>query len=580
MKGRGSIPLEQVIITAELGARPSRPPDYETESRTLAQLMAALAHKPSVDGVLQSLVESALDLCRAHSAGVSVLEKDGKGDEVFCWRAAAGRWSFRRGDVVRRDSPSGTVLDANEPMLMAHPERHYGNGHAGALPVAEALFVPIAFKGKAVGTLWIALHEKTREFDREDLRLMTSLGRFAGNAYQLLEQELLTAELHAAQRLQEVSTELLGENNIETLYQKIVDAAVAIMRSNFASMQMYYPERGPRGELKLLAHRGFSDDAARAWTWVRPSATTTCGVSLQRGERVIAADVESCDFMAGTRDLEVCLGTGIRAAQSTPLVSRDGQLLGMISTHWARPHSPTERDLRFFDVLARQAADLIERTIAADRTRALLRELSHRAKNILTVVQAIAHQTAHDADPTAFADEFSARLAGLAATQDLLVQSDWRGVELSELMRSHLRFLGELMGGGRITCDGPALRLAPAAAQTIGMALHELMTNAVKFGALSNSDGTVAVTWRISPDGVDPRFLMTWRERDGPGVRPPGRRGFGHTATVRSVEFAFDAKVSLDYAAEGVIWTVDAPAAAVLDEGTGSARSQPEAGFR
>jgi len=174
-------------------------------------------------------------------------------------------------------------------------------------------------------------------------------------------EEQLEAELRDSRLLQEISAQLIQEQNVSALYEKILDAAVAIMRSDFASMQMLYPERGKAGELLLLGFRGFDPASARFWEWVRADSGCTCGEALRTGKRAIAAQVSTCEFMAGTADREALLKAGMLAAQSTPLLSRDGRIVGMISTHWKRPHQPSERDLRLLDILARQAADLIER---------------------------------------------------------------------------------------------------------------------------------------------------------------------------------------------------------------------------
>ena len=176
-------------------------------------------------------------------------------------------------------------------------------------------------------------------------------------------KQRLAHELAATQQLQSASTLLIqgGNGNADALYQKIVDAAVAIMRSDMASMQMLSSKRGHEGELQLLGQSGFAPEAAAFWKWVRPGSGTSCGQALRRLQRVIAADIEECDFMAGTEDLKQYREAGIRAIQSTPLLSRGGRPLGMISTHWRTPHTPTEGDLSLFDILARQAADVIER---------------------------------------------------------------------------------------------------------------------------------------------------------------------------------------------------------------------------
>lgn len=180
----------------------------------------------------------------------------------------------------------------------------------------------------------------------------------------------LAKELAAARRLQDASTLLIRGGDSQVLVQRIVDAAVAIMDSDFASLQIFHPERGTEGELRLLAHHGFNPEAAGFWGWVRPASKCTCGVALHSGKRVIVEDVETCDFMAGSEDLKNYLAVGIRAIQSTPLLSREGRVLGMVSTHWRAPHMPTETDLRVFDVLARQAADLFERKLAEETLRA------------------------------------------------------------------------------------------------------------------------------------------------------------------------------------------------------------------
>jgi PAS domain S-box-containing protein len=180
----------------------------------------------------------------------------------------------------------------------------------------------------------------------------------------------IEAELADTRLLQDLSAQLIHEADTGALYEKIMDTAVAIMRSDFASMQMLYPERGRGGELRLLTFRGFNARAAKFWEWVGiDSVGTSCGAALRTGRRVIVPDVEECDFIADTEDLKVFRDTGIRACQTTPLVSRNGDVLGMISTHWRYPCQPTERQLSLMDLVARQAADTIERGHAEEALR-------------------------------------------------------------------------------------------------------------------------------------------------------------------------------------------------------------------
>jgi len=183
-----------------------------------------------------------------------------------------------------------------------------------------------------------------------------------------LERNRLQHEIADIKLLRGVSAQLIYED-VGSIYEKILDAAAAIMGSDYATMQAFYPERGNGGELRMLGYRGLSPQAAKFWEWVRPDSGCTCGEALRTGKRAIAADVKTCEFMAGSADQAAYLAADIHAGQSTPLLSRSGKLLGMISTHWRNPHQPSERDLRLLDILSRQAADLIERVQAQEALR-------------------------------------------------------------------------------------------------------------------------------------------------------------------------------------------------------------------
>ena len=168
----------------------------------------------------------------------------------------------------------------------------------------------------------------------------------------------LAIELADARQLQYISSRLIEEDHIDALYDEILDAARALMRSDFASLQVLVPERKA---LLLLAHKGFDPDCAAFWQWVPVDHSTPCGLAMVRNERVIVPDTESWELVAGTDDLAHFRLSGIRAIQATRLVSRKARVVGMLSTHWRQVHQPAERELRLFDVLARQAADIIER---------------------------------------------------------------------------------------------------------------------------------------------------------------------------------------------------------------------------
>lgn len=203
-----------------------------------------------------------------------------------------------------------------------------------------------------------------------------------------------------------------------------------------------------------------------------------------------------------------------------------------------------------------EAAELREQ--AEQQILLLMREVNHRSKNMLAVVQAIARQMSTK-DPKQFVRQFSDRIVGLAASQDLLIESNWQGVRVADLVRSQLALFRELIGT-RIEISGPPIRLQPPAAQAIGMALHELATNASKYGALSDENGKVSVSWSMRGRGDEREFVLAWNESEGPAVVQPERRGFGYTIMVAMVEKSLDAKVTVDYAPAGLVWKVEAPA--------------------
>lgn len=176
----------------------------------------------------------------------------------------------------------------------------------------------------------------------------------AEEAHRLLTGQL-ARDLADTRRLQDISAQLIGGDAADTLYDRLLDAAMEIMRSDMASMHVVDGD----GALRLLAWRGFGPHFAQDFALSRADANTVCSVAWQTGLRVVVRDILDCEFLDDTPTLQELRRHGIRAVQSTPLVARDGRVLGMLSTHWRIVHEPAERGLRLLDVLARQAADLI-----------------------------------------------------------------------------------------------------------------------------------------------------------------------------------------------------------------------------
>ncbi len=238
---------------------------------------------------------------------------------------------------------------------------------------------------------------------------------------------------------------------------------------------------------------------------------------------------------------------------------RDGEVR-WVEVHGLAYFEGVRRERRLASFIG-TAQDITERRERQEREHLLMREVNHRAKNMLSVVDSIAHQTATKSSED-FIERFSERIQALSANQDLLVRSEWHGVEIEDLVRAQLAPFADLIGSRIVVC-GSKQRLNAGSAQAIGLALHELATNAGKYGALSTDTGRVDVSWGSAGDV----FSISWIERDGPPVSPPERRGFGTIVIKAMAERSLDGRVDLDYPPSGVTWRLTCPAANALRAG-------------
>ena len=368
----------------------------------------------------------------------------------------------------------------------------------------------------------------------------------------------------------------------ETLYEKLLDAAIVLMRSDAASVQLLEPERK---RLRLLASHGFAKSSARFWQWVDVDAQSSCGRALARKERIVVADIEADPELEGTADGEAYRASGLKAVQSTPLIARDGRLLGMLSTHWSKPHEPNSADFRHFDVLARQAADLLDRVQSEEalsrseerlRKRAakalqtsehhaqtLLAELQHRIRNTLAVVRSIAVRTAENAaNVEDMLLHFRGRLDAFTRVQSALIRNPEGKVDLASLVADEL-VAHAAREGEQVSISGPNVRLGTKAAECLGLAVHELTTNAVKYGALMSDHGRVRVGWKTekTPDGG--QFTFRWKEY-GAELKDRTLRyeGFGMELLLRSLPYDLQGKTEIELEPDGLRFELHMPLSA------------------
>jgi two-component sensor histidine kinase len=215
----------------------------------------------------------------------------------------------------------------------------------------------------------------------------------------------------------------------------------------------------------------------------------------------------------------------------------------------------------FAETLREQAA-LLEAELARRREieshqKLLLDELNHRVKNTLATVQAVAMQTLRGED-TSHRDTFLARLFALSGQHDLLTRDNWEGANLKDVVLRALKPYDELQDG-RCTVEGPDIRLTPKRALALGMAFHELATNAAKHGALSTESGSVTVSWWMEPESGC--LKLRWQEDGGPRVAVPDRNGFGRRLIERGLSHELSAHVRLQFPPSGVIceWEMSPP---------------------
>jgi len=212
--------------------------------------------------------------------------------------------------------------------------------------------------------------------------------------------------------------------------------------------------------------------------------------------------------------------------------------------------------------------DVTERKSADARQRLLVNELNHRVKNSLATVQAIAAQTLRGPDVAPAARErFLDRLMALARANDVLLADSWAGATLASVAAGMAAPHGD---GERFTIAGPEVRLAASSAMALALGLHELATNAAKYGALSTPEGRVTLTWGVeaAAEAGGPRRLnLTWRERGGPPLGKPGRAGFGSRLIERGLAAELKAEVRLDYQPDGLVFTLSAPLGESLTAG-------------
>jgi PAS domain S-box-containing protein len=511
----------------------------------------------------------------------------------------------------------------------------------------------------------------------DDKRQYLNLSEYRDRADKVLrkEEEPMANDLEVMTRLCEFGNRC-GEAGVtfEQRLNAIVDTAIAITGADRGNVQLL--DRNS-DVLKIAAHRGFEEPFLTFFASVGSGDPAACGAAMRSAERIVVEDVMHSEVFAGQPSLQVLLDADVLAVQSTPLLSSAGRVLGMISTHFSASHRFSDRVLRLMDLLARQAADCIERmwherdlaeqarlldltwdaiticdpehrirywnkgaqevygytaeqavgTImhkllhcefsndlksieyllhkdgrwsgeisairadgrrittasrwvldrypdgktnailetnnditarkdAEDTRQLLIDELNHRAKNMLATVQAIAAQSLRSAPtPSDFTAAFSGRIQALARAHSLLTHTGWQETDLATLIDDQL--LVDTDADPRISSTGPTVLIEPQLALQLALMIHELGTNARKYGALSLPDGKLSLNWSIHSDG-ESQLRLKWAEDNGSkrNLPPIGQTGFGNTL-IQTI--ADRGSAHMTSGARGIDWDIHIP---------------------
>lgn len=395
----------------------------------------------------------------------------------------------------------------------------------------------------------------------------------------VLEVRDITAELVAQQTLREETRTLevlnrtgmmLSESlDLERIVQAVTDAATELSGARFGSF--FYNTIREGKALQLYTLSGAPREAFSAFP--QPRHTAIFGPTFTEGSVVRVGDV-TADPRYGTHAPFYGMPPGhlpVTSYLAVPVISRSGEIHGALIFGHEEPDVFTERSERLVTAIAAQASiaidnanlftaaqkEIAERQRSEDHQKLLAEELNHRVKNMLATVQSIANQTFRGrAEPEAMR-LFTGRLLALSHSHSLIMQENWRNVELSAIVTSALvPFVGDLEGNERVLMEGDPVQLTPKLALALGMGFHELATNAVKYGSLASTDGLVEIRWRDIGEG---NLCITWVEKKGPVFTPPPSKGFGTRLLEQGLAHEIDGTVRLLHDPRGLICEIKMP---------------------
>lgn len=362
-------------------------------------------------------------------------------------------------------------------------------------------------------------------------------------------------DLQLAEQLHRLTASLIACEDYSTAIDIMIDGAIDLNNADLGNLQFYRPETST---LEIVGQRGFTQSFLDEFRVVSADDPCACGRALRQNCAIVIEDVEQDPDYAPYR--AVARAAGYRAVQSMPVVTGDGDFLAVLSTHFREPHIPSEIEMRVTDLFARQAAEILHRLHGevmlqqeALRNDVIAKELSHRVKNVLTMVQAISRETMKgSAGLGQYAELFDGRMRALAHAHESLAKSQWQGTTVDQLLHEQLADFGST----RASWSGPIVRLTPNTAYVLALVLHELGVNARKHGALRSGAGRVTIEWDNNPTGDS--LVIRWTESGGGQIAEPTEQGSG-SALLRTLERTGFISVLRRYEPSGLVCELTLP---------------------
>jgi PAS domain S-box-containing protein len=488
--------------------------DRVDELNALYRLTDRLYRAKSAEDVYDAALDAIVGTLGCERASILLFNEQGVMDFV-AWRGLSEHYRT----TLRGHSPWKPGDREPEPIFVSDIETTDESDAVKRTIAGEGIralgFIPLVANGVTVGK-FMTYYPQPRRFAQHEVELAVTIARQVGFSIERMRAEAAHRAVEAELRESEERFRLMSEHAPVMIWMS--DAQGGCLHLNRMLREFW----------------GVDADKLAEFNWQDTMHPEDADAIV--GQIVGALQKRMSVTIVGRYKSALDQDFHVLETHARPRFSSSGEFLGMIGVN--------------IDISERQRADA--------QRELLLAELNHRVKNTLAVVQSLAHQTFRNVDAPEAKAAFEGRLFALAAAHNLLTQSNWESAAVADVAADTLQAEG--VNRGRVRLSGPRVLLAPRAALAIAMALHELGTNALKYGALSNDTGCVSLTWSVA-DG-SPRILrLEWREEGGPKVAAPARRGFGSVLLERSLAHDLDGKVMTDFRRDGLVCVIEAPLA-------------------